>query len=182
MNSEFYIALQELCLEKRWWWRRRINAFTIQAGVAQYDLTDSAGINAADLQQVAKNGFKLFYPGSTPNGNLAAPWNNMPYTCPKPIFDVDIQDAIVATQTLYPPSTPCRFFLTPGTITQLWVDPIPDANYPAAFGYWAIPNYTADSGDETIPFMPPYMHPLLLKKLEMQIERFTVSETPQNTN
>src|ERR1035438_3207852 len=24
-NSEFYIALQEICLERRWWWRRKVN-------------------------------------------------------------------------------------------------------------------------------------------------------------
>src|ERR1017187_934674 len=60
-NSEFYIALQEICLERRWWWRRKVNIFNLVVGQGQYDLTDTSGFNAGDLQQVAKNGFKLFY-------------------------------------------------------------------------------------------------------------------------
>lgn len=165
LGGEFIIALQDICLESRWWWRRRVNTFSLVAGQAKYDLTDAAGANAPDLQQIAKNGFKIFATG-TPQS----------YVCPEPVFDVDEQDTILATQSQYPPNTPSRFFLQPGAISTLIVDPIPNAANPCAFAYWAIPNYTDDSGDETVPLIPYYLHPLLIKKLEMQVERYALGE------
>lgn len=39
LNSEFILALQHLCMERRWSWRRRIAMFQILGGKWQYDLT-----------------------------------------------------------------------------------------------------------------------------------------------
>lgn len=172
LDAELYVALIELCLETRWWWRRRVATFSLVANQPQYDLTSTAGANAADFQQVAKNGFKIFYPGTPPQAPPPNPWQNNPWIGPEPVFDPDEQDAIIVTQTRIPPTTPCRYFIKPGSPTQLWVDPIPDAAYPAAFAYWAVPNYSADDAPQTIPLMPTWMQPLLIKKLERQILSF----------
>jgi hypothetical protein len=184
LSGELYIALQELCLERRWWWRRRVTVFNIVAGQALYDLTSSAAgaINAPDLQQIAKNGFKIFVP-STPQGGFVPGLfcdGGIPYVCPEPVFDADKQDVIIAMQSTYPPNVPCRFFLVPGQSATLQVDPIPNLTCPAALAYWAVPNYTDDSADLAVPLLPVWMQPLLIKKLEVQIERFSQSdEGPQ---
>lgn len=176
LDAELFVALQELCLESRWWWRRRVATFTLVAGQPQYDLTSATGFNAADLQQVAKNGLKLFSPGTPPTQPPPNPWQNNPWIGPEPVFDADEQDSIIVLQSSYPPTTPCRYFLKPGASTILWFDPIPDAAYPAALAYWAIPNYTADNAPQTIPLLPPWMQPTLIKKLEAQILAFLGEE------
>jgi len=183
LNGELYIALQELCLEKRWWWRRRVSLFTIVANQSMYDTTAfldttsptaATPINAPDLQQICKNGFKIFSTGTPPQiGQIVCPPR---YVCPEPVFDADEQDTILAMQTTWPPNVPCRFFIIPGQAQTLVVDPIPNLTCPAALAYWAIPNYTDDSEDLAIPLLPAWMQPLLIKKLESQIERFTQSE------
>src|SRR5690349_8512133 len=67
LDSEFLTALQSVCLEKRWWWRRKIVAFSLVAGQSEYHLLDPQSIDAGDFQQVAKKGFKIFaLPGSAP--------------------------------------------------------------------------------------------------------------------
>jgi hypothetical protein len=180
LNGELYLALQELCLEKRWWWRRKVVTFNIVAGEALYDLTSTlaGAAYAPDLQQIAKNGFKIFVP-STPQGGFVPGLicdGGIPYVCPEPVFDADLQDVIIAMQSTYPPNVPSRFFLVPGQQSTLQVDPIPSLNCPAALAYWAVPNYTDDSSDLVVPLLPVWMQPLLIKKLEMQIERFSQSE------
>lgn len=177
LDAELYIALEELCLESRWWWRRRIATLTLTAGQPQYDLTSASGFNAADFQQFAKNGVKLFYPGSPPQQPPPNPWQNQPWYGLEPVFDADAQDAIVVMQSSYPPTTPCRYFLKPGNSgTVIWFDPIPDAPYPAALAYWAVPNYSADSAPQVIPLLPQWMQPTLIKKLETQILSFLGEE------
>ena len=177
LDAEAFVALQELCLETRWWWRRRVATLNLIAGQPQYDLTNTAGFNAADFQQFAKNGVKLFSPGSPPQQPPPNPWQNNPWYSPEPVFDVDEQDRIIVMQTTYPPTTPCRYFMKPGgNSSVIWFDPIPDAPYPAALGYWAVPNYSADSAPQVIPLLPQWMQPTLIKKLEMQILAFMGEE------
>lgn len=180
LDGELYIALQELCLERRWWWRRKVALFNIVSGQATYDLTSNASgaVAAPDLQQIAKNGFKIFVPGGTgaSPGLYYSDNGGIPYVCPEPVFDADQQDTILAMQSSYPPNVPCRFFLVPGQVTTLQVDPIPNLTCPAALAHWAVPNYTDDDTDLSIPLLPVWMQPILIKKLEAQIERFSQSE------
>jgi hypothetical protein len=180
-DSEFYTALQELCLERRWWWRRRIGTFQMTAGTSKYNLSsiqDQAGQALTDVQQIAKNGFKIYYPGNVVSGasQIPSPWNNVPYAKPEPVFDPDVQDEILALQNQYPPATPVRFFLIPGETMLLIVDPIPDQSYPCSLAYWAVPNYTSDDSDETVPLLPNWMQPALIKKLEMHFWAFKVNQ------
>lgn len=174
LNGEYLTALQEVCLERRWWWRRRIATFSLIANQSKYNLTDTTTLNMVDFQQVAKNGFKIYPPTANPGPTPVPAWNTR-YKCPEPVFDVDEQESILALQDQYPPCQPHRYFLE-GATGQLVVDPIPDQPYPASIGYWAIPAYTVSNEDETIRLVPPSLHGLLIKRLEVHIERYAISE------
>lgn len=39
LNSEFLMALQDLCMQRRWTWRRKFSVFQLVPGQWQYDLT-----------------------------------------------------------------------------------------------------------------------------------------------
>lgn len=174
LSGEYLTALQEVCTEKRWWWRRKIAAFSLVANQAKYNLLDTQSLNMADFQQVAKNGFKIFTPSATPgSGNPISPWN-CSYKCPEPIFDADRQESVLALQSQFPPGLPCGYFiLGDGT---LFTDRLSDQNYPASIAYWAVPAYTDDDADETVPLLPPALHGLLIKRLELHIERYNLGE------
>lgn len=175
MGGEYLSALQEVCMERRWWWRRRIATFSLVAGQSKYNLLDSATLNMGDFQQVAKNGFKLFTPSATlGSGSPVAPWN-CPFTCPEPIFDADRQESVLALQSQFPAGLPCGYFML-GAEGMLVTDRIPDQNYPASLAYWAVPAYTDDDEDETVPLLPPSLHGLLIKRLELHIERYSLGE------
>jgi hypothetical protein len=171
LGGEFLIALQVMCLEKRWWWRRRIAPFTLTAGQAQYDLSDSTGWDAADFQQMAKDGLKI-YANNIPQSSYL--FGRAAFSCPEPVFDTDEQETILALQNQFPRATPQRYFIQQNMIITF--DPIPDANYPVSAGYWAVPNWTDDSSTEVIPLLPNYLHAALAKRLEMQIYAFSLGE------
>lgn len=174
LPGEYLTALQEVCMEKRWWWRRRIATFSLVAGQAKYNLLDTATLNMADFQQVARNGFKIYTTSVTPgSGNPVASWN-CPYSCPTPIFNADQQETVLALQSQFPAGLPCGYFiLGDGTLIT---DRLSDQNYSASIAYWAVPAYTDDDEDESVPLLPPAMHGLLIKRLELHIERYSLGE------
>jgi hypothetical protein len=175
LNGELLTALQEVCMEHRWWWRRRIVPFTLNAGQSKYSLLNPSQIAAVDFQQMAKNGFKIFPPGQTQGAspNPVPGWGCR-FHCPEPIFDADAQETIIALQSQFPAGMPCGYFITGGGL--LITDKIPDQNYPASIAYWAVPFYTDDDLPESVPLIPVSLHGLLIKRLEMHIERYIVGE------
>lgn len=176
-GTEFLIALQTVCLEKRWWWRKKILPFTLQAGISKYQLLDTGtnGMNAPDFQQVTKNGLKIFAGNGVSSGSLLT--SRRAFVSPTPVFDDDAQETILATQQLYNQDVPTQYFIQ-GDGTTLVLDPIPDGAYPASLAYWAVPQVDASSQDETIPLIPVPLYGLLLKRYEMQLERFCSGEDP----
>lgn len=169
LEGEFILALQELCLETRWWWRRKTATRTLISGTARYDLTDPAGFNAADFHQAARKAVRIYNPsGGSPNGQT-----NWQSRTVEPEFDPLEQDKILALQSTFAAAPPCKYFVQ---WPYLYFDVPPDQNYLASVGYWAIPNFTDDSEDETIPLVPNYAHGLAIKRLEMHIEHFSIGE------
>jgi hypothetical protein len=167
LNSEFFMALQEFCLERRWSWRRKTAAFSLQSGVWQYDLTQPTTGNLDDLHQFVKHGVK-YYP------NSGAPQNWAELT---PIFEKELQTAAIYTNTNVPaPAPPQQYFMLPGDYLTLCTVPVPDQNYPLTLDYWSVPNQDIDAVPETIPLVPAFLHLVLLKKLEAQILRYTLGE------
>jgi hypothetical protein len=170
LGSEFIAALQEVCMETRWWWRRKTAIFTLTSGTAKYDLTDQSGFNAADFHQAARKSVRIYNQVSgSPSGQ--ANWRT--HTI-EPEFDPLEQDKILALQSTFPSGPPCKYFVQ---WPYLYFDVPPDQNYQASIGYWAVPNFTDDSADETIPLVPSYAHSLIIKRLEMHIEHFSMAES-----
>jgi hypothetical protein len=167
LQSEFLMALQEFCLETRWEWRRKVVPLTLTAGKWSYDLTAIAPIPIFDLHQFVKHGVK-FYP------NASQPQNWCEVT---PMFEKERQTAAIYSNTNFPqPAPPQQYFRLPGVPLTLALVPPPDQNYPATLDYWAVPNLDSDAIPEIIPLVPPYLHHVLLKKLEAEIYRYTIGE------
>jgi hypothetical protein len=165
LNSEFLMALQHLCMEKRWYWRRKTAMFQMTPSVWQYDLSAAApGPNAADIQQFVKHGVR-FYPA----GIGASPWAEL-----TPMFERDLQSAAMVSNAYYPIiKPPQQYFINPFMVLN--VTPVPDQAYPTTLDYWACPSIV-DSLGELIPLVPAFMHHVLLKRLEAQIFRYTMGE------
>jgi hypothetical protein len=173
LQSEFLMALQEFCMEKRWPWRRRTTQLTTTAGSWEYDLTDPTNANVPDLHQFMQHGVKT-YP------NPGAPTSSLEIT---PLFERGLQDAAIFSARNYPlqfSGPPSQYFMMPGAFLVMALTPVPDQVYPISIGYWSVPNINEDSLPEAIPLLPAFLHHALLKKLEAQIFRFTLGEgTPK---
>jgi hypothetical protein len=164
LNGEFILALQEVCMETRWWWRRKTAVFALTAGTTKYDLTDPAGFNAADFHQAARKAVRIY---------TTATGGQVQSRTVEPEFDPLEQDKILAIQSTLAAAPPCKYFVQ---WPYIIFDVPPDQNYQASIGYWAVPNFTDDSEDETIPLVPSYAHGLAIKRLEMHIEHFSIAE------
>lgn len=165
LNGEFVMALQHLCMEKRWYWRRKFAVMQLQAGVWQYDLSQaSPGPNAGDIQQFVKHGVK-YYP-NPPSDNQ---WGEL-----TPLFERDAQANAIYQNAYAPrPQPPRQYFMNPHLVLN--ITPLPDRVYPMTLDYWACP-IIVDSLGESIPLVPAFMHHVLLKRLEAQIFRYTIGE------
>jgi hypothetical protein len=168
LESEFLMALQEFCMETRWEWRRKFVQFDLQAGVWEYNLAGAAPLPCiTDLHQMVKHGVK-YYP------NAGTPQNWCEIT---PLFEKALQAGAIYTNTNFPqPAPPQQYFRMPGVALTMAVVPVPDQPYPITLDYWSVPNLTSDEVPETIPLVPPYLHHVLLKKLEAEIFRYTLGE------
>lgn len=165
LNSEFIMALQHFIMETRWMWRRKFTQLMMQAGVWQYDLTDPNGADANDYQQFTKHGVKYY-----PNPNNVTQWSEL-----TPMFERGLQTTAMYTNLNFPqPAPPIQYFTN--NFLTLCITPVPDQSYPMTLDYWACPNVSIDSMDESIPMVPAFLHHVLLKRLEAQIFRYTIGE------
>lgn len=170
LEGEFILALQEVCMETRWWWRRKTAISALVANTTKYDLTDPSGFNAADFHQAARKAVRIYNPTSIGQPLGTRNWQSRTV---EPEFDPLEQDRILTLQSGWPPAAPCKYFVQ---WPFLYLDVPPDQNYQASIGYWAVPNFTDDSEDETIPLLPNHAHGLAIKRLEMHIEHFSIGD------
>jgi hypothetical protein len=164
-NVEFATALQEIALEARFWWRRKIKSFTIQAGISTYPFVGDGSLGIGDFQQAPRDGLMIL----GPNGVIVQP---------EPIFDFKQQQMIKSFQSTQQASRPTSYFVI-GAPGEMTLDPIPDRDYMASLSYWSVPIYTpggAAGEDEAIPSLPAYFHPILIKKLEMHFNAYSLGE------
>jgi hypothetical protein len=165
LNSEFAMALQYFCMEKRWYWRRKFATMLLTAGVWQYDLSVpavSCGPEMGDFQQFVKHGVRYYQTSSN--------WGEI-----TPVFERDLQSAAIYANTYAPkPAAPSQYFVNPFLVLNLV--PVPDKNYPITFDYWACPVLNSLSLPTLIPLIPAFMQHVLLKRLEAQIFRYTIGE------
>mgnify|MGYP005815899601 CR=1 FL=1 len=163
LNWELYTVIQDLCSRHRWYWRRKRYTFNTAQGTETYDLTDSSVIASSgglDVEEIIKN--SVFLVNGATKSQLGV------------LFDEDLQQSAIlnaATQDV-----PEAVFIEPGTSQTLRVTPTPNGAYPIYFFAWAMPNGDYDGATGAIPLIPKYMHPILVKGLEAQINRYTIGE------
>lgn len=161
LDSEILLAIQDICQDRKWWWRRKTVRFETAATTSEYDLSDTV-LQAGDFQQFMKDGVKLF---TAPDS----------FGIVEPLFDIDKQDTaleMASTQS----GTPCQYFMKPGEYLTLVLTPTPNGIWPVRASYWAVPDSTPDAQEEQIPLIPTWLHPALLSRLEARINKFTLGE------
>jgi hypothetical protein len=147
--------LQALIHRQRYWWRRKMFQLALNPNVQFYDLAAAPPAGgtapAADLEQMI--GIYWYVGGATP-----------PKTEPIPF--VQNVDAVMAAMNTggAQPAAPQKFFVKPGSTTQIGFKPVPDQGYPLWGLYWA--TYIAGSEgtnlDQPLPLLPLQFHYLVL--------------------
>jgi len=163
LPNELVMAVQELCQERRWHWRKQSIAFPTEPNVAVYDLSALNTFTGLTVERVCGGyvnrrwqGPKIF-DGSGGYGDLT------------PIFETDVQEQFRESEET---GQPGRYFMDGQD--QFRLCPTPNGYYTVRVPAWVLPNATPMA--ETIPLIPGYLHQLLLKKLEAQIFRYTLGE------
>jgi hypothetical protein len=152
LGMEFFFALDELCLDRHWWWRNK--RFVLQAvvGTAAYDISQVA----ADFAQFDE----LFL--LDPTGLLIQSQLN-------PIFESTAQLAAILNAT---PDTPTAYFIDATVGPQaLQLQAPSNVNQKLMGKYWAMPMVT-DSSQDTIPLLPAFLHWGLIHALERRVFKF----------
>jgi hypothetical protein len=164
LNYELLTVVQDLCSRKRWFWRKKRYTITTVAGTSTYDLSSSSVIASAggiDVEEIIKDSV-VYVLGPTQLSRMGV------------IFDEDLQmKAIEDTSTT---GEPTAIFIEPGSYQTVRVTPVPAGVYTISFMAWAMPNSDFDGILTSVPLVPKYMHPVLVKGLETQILRYTIGE------
>src|SRR5581483_6693352 len=132
LNAEYMTAIQDVCAETRWWWRRKRFTFPTVAGTQTYDLTNASVIaNPVNhFEKFLRDGARLYLSQSD-------------YNCLTPVFEETQQDQLL--QYPVPNQRPSQYFIVPGTLCTIAFDSVPDGVYTFVGSYWAIPAYAPDS-------------------------------------
>lgn len=167
LNLEFLSAIQDFCLERQWWWRKKTVTLDTLEGTNVYDMAGpNSPVFALDCQRMIK---VQFFPtnGQVPmSPTIIGQPQKMVIEVP-PLFEDDhIQIAMEDDLSTGPPQS---YFLVPGSSSAIQLSPIPDDAYHLRLNFWAVPNGTIDTLDDLIPLVPAYLHHLLITKLELGI-------------
>lgn len=153
MNMEFFLALDEFCLDQHFWWRKKRGSFTTAIGTQSYDLSAAAGGTNPDLVELEEV-ILMNADGITVQAEL------------NPIVDPQAQLAALLNTVQ---DTPSAFFIDPSTGLQtLILQAPPNVAQKICYEYWAIPMVT-DPTQDTIPLVPGYLHWGLGYALEMRV-------------
>lgn len=140
-------CVADICMEKRWPWRRKWLTFSLVAGTATYDLTDTTVVSDAvgDIEEVI----------SVIRENSATDIYEL-----EPVIDPSMMTAMkYSTDT----GDPTNYFLEPGTEGTIHVYPTPSSARTMRVPYWAIPNPGLENSSDTILLMPSKYHFILLQ-------------------
>lgn len=177
MQTELMLAAQEVCLERRWWWRRITANFLMTPGTAQYDLT---AVGFPSQQQITKGGVKVFPPFTTPPSPPPYnPWGPLhTFRSLDAVFEVDRQDTITILQAngQCPLAQPVEYFMVPGTPWVMNFNPIPDQAYPVIVAAWSVPMWNIGAMPTQLPLVPENLYALVLKRLEMHATAYILGE------
>jgi hypothetical protein len=167
IQMEFWMALDEFCGERHYWWRRRSFSMATIVGQQSYDLnvneveTDTP--LAPDLEEIEE----VFVVNSAPQ---PWPFGVAPDLSARQIVTAMYGDAIVNNL----PATG-GYFIEPGPTRKFWLGTIPQTVFTIAAIYWAIPQNT-NLAQDIIPLVPPYLHWGLLYALERRVYEYLYTQ------
>ena len=162
---EFFLGLDEFCLSKHYWWRRKVASFATVANQQQYDISKSVasgGANAPDAEEIEE----AFIVNASP---FQHPKNVNPrFTAKEIVASIFGNNAIQG----YIPHE--GFFMVPGQF-QMWdFTQAPESVFTVGFTYWAIPmvSNTGAAMNLPPPLVPPFLHYGLVTIIERRILRY----------
>lgn len=170
-NMEFFLGLDEFCMEKHFWWRRKAASFQTAVNQQTYDLSKSiaqGGANAPDAEEIEE----AFIVNGTP---LQHPKRVRPDFSPKRVIASLFGGAAIQA---WIPHT--GYFMAPGTFQQWDFDQAPTSVLTVAFTYWAIPmvssGQVAQATSEPPPLVPPFLHWGLVTVMERRIYKYLLAQ------
>lgn len=167
LRSEFWAALSEFVLERRYPWRRKSFTFSTAVGTQQYDVS-SAGLSpygslATDLYEI-RTVYRV-EPGPA-------------FTELPPLVTEDQQmSALEATIN----GKPSAYMTLPVALQTLVFNVPADAIYKMRINYWAAPDPVLDSAAEVVPLVPPQLHWGLPIALERNLFRYLYGQNDPRT-
>lgn len=161
LDSEILLAVQDICQNRKWWWRRKIVQFNTEASTFEYDLSTKS---ASDWQQFEY--VSIYDSTGSCVGTI------------EPEFDTREQDRAIVLSSKQA-GKPARYFMKPGAYRTMVVTPTPSEIWTILGSYWAVPDSTPDAQSEDIPLIPVHFQSALLSRLEMRINKFLINENPR---
>ena len=166
-DQEGWAAIIEFCRTRKWRWRRGSGNIMTVAGTSTYDMTSSASgmLDAPDIEEI-DNVYMVDGDGEIHKLDEITNEN-------------DIALALETTEQ----DDPQKYFRTPGIDTSLTVSPVPDAADKLRVMYWRVPLFeTAVPDPDAIPLVPGYLHPTLVKYLEVRLLHYSLGEEDESYN
>lgn len=164
IQDEFWLALDEFCGEKHFWWRRKAASFQTVAGQQEYDLGNQASPIAPDLEEVEE----AFVVNAQP---LPYPYIVNPEFSPR-----NFVASLYGNGAVQGILTANGYFIDPNNFQNFVLAAPADSVYTIALTYWAIPMLSAGTSQDTIPLVPPFLHWGLVYMLEKRIYEYLVSQ------
>lgn len=156
-DAELSVSIIEFCRFRKWRWRKSTGRVVLTAGTPDYDLTDSAGINAPDLEEL-ENVYLV-------EGDADL----------RKLDEITDENDIALALESEDEDEPTGYFRMPGEDMTLILTPTPDAPLPIRTIHWRVPEFASSQPDDNlIPLVPGYLHPTLVKYLEVRLLLYAV--------
>lgn len=162
LSAEFLLSLQELCGEKKWYWRKKQVKFDTVAGTPTYDLSEIIEKWGASIESYIK--VKIVDPSSGKLCVLTA------------LHGLDSQECAMEATTQAKPEHYFPDLDTSSTSQVIRLTDIPDGIYPTRVSFWAVPVMLPEKQDNQIPLIPGHMHWLAALAFEKNILRTALGE------
>lgn len=153
LRMEFSFALDELVLDRHWWWANKRLIIPLQIGDVKKDLSLSIAPDFAQFDELYL---------MTPDGLSVQSEMN-------PLLDSKAQMAAIVNTT---PGLPAVYFIDTNDSFQMFRLGVPSSVAQILMGkYWAQPMLT-DAAVEDIPLVPGFLHWGLIHAMERRVFKF----------
>lgn len=162
--AEFWMALNEFCLEKRFPWRKKTFFFNTIVNQQTYDLSSSAQ-GATDTNNAAPDFYEMITLYRVDASGSVSEIT--------PMLTEDVLNAALENPT---PGTPAQYYVVPGTTQVLLLNTKANGIYKIRGNYWAVPEPTLDSSVEVVPLVPVQITPLLVVAMERRLLAYLLGQ------